>query len=230
MKTINVAVLVSGGGSNLQALIDKQSSRVKGPASTAGRRSGDKLQNYKISLVISNNPEAYALERAKKARIETLILAAKKYKKRLEYAKALVRELKKRDIDVVCLAGFMLILHPYFIRNFRNCVLNIHPALLPAFGGEGMYGLHVHEAVLKSKAKVSGCTVHFVDEGCDTGPVILQKKVPVLRNDTPDMLAKRILKYEHKIYPQALKLFASGKLRIKGKRAFTKQCQSIKVS
>jgi len=220
MKVTRVAVLVSGGGSNLQALIDNQRPKVKLQIAKCSNESlWGKLQNYKISLVISNNPEAYALERAGKAGIETLILTDKKYKNRLEYAKALVKELKKRNIDAVCLAGFMLILHPYFVRNFKNRVLNIHPALLPRFGGEGMYGHHVHEAVLKSGVKESGCTVHFVDEGCDTGPIILQKKVRVRRGDTPDTLAKRVLKYEHIAYPQALKLFASGKLKIKGKKA-----------
>ena len=206
---VRVAVLVSGGGTNLQALIDSvrvskyQSARVKRP---------------KIVLVVSNNPDAYALVRARKAGIETLVLSEKKYRTRLDYAKALVRELKKKKIDLICLAGFMAILDPYFVRHFKNKILNIHPALLPSFGGEGMYGHHVHEAVLKSGAKFSGCTVHFVDEGCDTGPIILQRIVPVLDNDTPESLAKRILKFEHRIYPEAVKLVARGGLKIEGKR------------
>lgn len=211
---VRVAVLVSGGGTNLQALINSckvarlQSCKVKNP----------KKKIPEIKLVISNSPDAYALERAKKAGIEGLVLNEKKYRTRRDYAKAIVGELKKRKIDLVCLAGFMVILDPYFIRHFKNRILNIHPALLPAFGGRGMYGHHVHEAVLKSGAKFSGCTVHFVDEGCDTGPIVLQSVVPVLDNDTPDSLAKRILKFEHKIYPEAVKLVARGDLKIEGKR------------
>ena len=202
---VRVAVLVSGSGTNLQALIDRF--KVQGPGS-----------RVKIQLVISNNPGAYALVRAQKAGIETLVLNDKDYKNRLEYAKALVRELKKRKINLVCLAGFMVILHPYFVRNFKNRILNIHPALLPSFGGKGMYGHYVHKAVLESGVRFSGCTVHFVNEGVDTGPIVLQKVVPVYENDTPQTLAKRILKFEHRIYPEAVRLFAEGRLKIEGKR------------
>jgi len=187
---LKIAVLVSGGGTNLQAIIDAIKNR--------------KIKNAKLVLVLSNNPDAYALVRAEKAGIERLVLSEKDCKGRLEYAKALTKELKKRKIDLICLAGFMIILDPYFIKNFKNKILNIHPALLPAFGGPGMYGHRVHEAVLKSGAKFSGCTVHLVDEGCDTGHIILQKVVPVFENDTPETLAKRILKFEHKAYPEAI--------------------------
>lgn len=210
-KPLKVAVLVSGGGTNLQAIIDAVKTK--------------KIKNVKLALVLSNNPDAYALVRAEKAGIEKLVLIEKKYRTRLEYAKTLVKELKKRKIELICLAGFMIILDPYFIRHFKNRILNIHPALLPAFGGTGMYGHHVHEAVLKSGAKFSGCTVHFVDEGCDTGPIILQKVVPVLDDDTPKSLAKRILRFEHKIYPEAVRLFSEGRLKIMGKRVrITKSC------
>ena len=201
---VKIAVLVSGGGTNLQAIIDAIKNK--------------KIKNAKLTLVLSNNARAYALVRAKRAGIETLVLSEKNCKNRLGYAKALVEELKKRKIDLICLAGFMVVLSPYFIKHFKNKILNIHPALLPAFGGRGMYGHHVHEAVLKSGVKFSGCTVHFVDEGCDTGPIILQKVVPVLDDDTPESLAKRILKFEHKIYPEAIKLVARGDLKIEGKR------------
>lgn len=230
---VRVAVLVSGGGTNLQALINslrvQKSRKSKGQKlrnskayrlsdSQTPRLQDSRTQEARIVLVVSNNPDAYALVRAQKSGIEILVLSEKKYRTRLDYAKVLVRELRKRKVDLVCLAGFMVILNPYFIRHFKNRILNIHPALLPAFGGEGMYGHHVHEAVLKSGAKFSGCTVHFVDGGCDTGPIILQRVVPVLDNDTPESLAKRILKFEHQIYPEAVKLFAEGRLKIEGKR------------
>ena len=216
---IKVAVLASGGGTNLQALIDNLQ---------VNKFTSQQVKRARILLVVSNNPDAYALVRAQKAGIERLVLSEKKFRSRPEYAKALVRELKKRKIDLVCLAGFMIILDPYFVRHFKNRMLNIHPALLPAFGGSGMYGHHVHEAVLNSGAKVSGCTVHFVDEGCDTGPIVLQKVVPVLDNDTPQTLAKRILKFEHQIYPEAVKLFAEGRLKIEGKRVKITQNAKVK--
>jgi len=209
---IKIAVLVSGGGTNLQTIIDAVKTK--------------KIKNAKLALVLSNNPDAYAVARGDKAGIETLVLSEKNYRSRLEHAKALVKELKKRKIDLICLAGFMVILIPYFIRHFKTKILNIHPALLPAFGGPGMYGHHVHEAVLNSGAKFSGCTVHFVDEGCDTGPIVLQKVVPVLDDDTPKTLANRILKFEHQIYPQAVKLFCEGRLKIEGKRVrILKRCR-----
>ncbi|MFH1238569.1 MAG: phosphoribosylglycinamide formyltransferase [bacterium] len=207
MKKVKIGVLVSGGGTNLQALIE---------AREAGKINGE------ISVVISNRPDAFALERAKKHKIEALFLDPKKYKTRENYSKALTTELKKRGIGLVCLAGFMCILTTYFVKNFKYKCLNIHPALLPSFGGEGMYGHHVHEAVIKSGVKFSGCTVHFVDEGCDTGPIILQRVVPVRDTDTADTLAARILKEEHKAYPEAVRLFCAGKLKIQNKRVLIK--------
>jgi phosphoribosylglycinamide formyltransferase 1 len=199
LKKVKIGVLVSGGGSNLQALID---------ACQAGKIDGQ------ISVVISNKADAFALKRAKKHKIETVFLDRKKYKTRDAYSKALARELKKRKIGLVCLAGFMCILSPSFVKNFKYKIVNIHPALLPAFGGEGMYGHHVHEAVIKAGVKSSGCSVHFVNEGCDTGPIILQRTVPVKTNDTPETLAARVLKEEHKAYPEAVRLFCAGKLKI----------------
>jgi phosphoribosylglycinamide formyltransferase 1 len=223
---IRVAVLVSGGGTNLQALIDSLrvgKSESRGLTDSKVYRLPGSRAEAAIVLVVSNNPNAYALVRAQKAGIETLVLSGKKYRTRSDYAKALVGELKKREVDLVCLAGFMMILDPYFIRHFKNKILNVHPALLPAFGGKGMYGHYVHEAVLKSGAKFSGCTVHFVDEKCDTGPIIMQRTVPVLDNDTPESLAKRILKFEHRVYPEAVKLIAGGGLKIEGKRVRIKK-------
>lgn len=203
MEKVKIGVLVSGGGTNLQAIIDAQD---------AGEINGN------ISVVISNKKDAYALERAKKHHIETLFLDPERYPDRVEYTKTITEELKKRGVGLVCLAGFMCILGPYFVERFRGKAMNIHPALLPSFGGKGLYGHHVHEAVIKAGVKFSGCTVHFVDEGCDTGPIILQKVVPVLDNDIPESLAEKVLKQEHKAYPEAVALFCAGRLKIKEKR------------
>ncbi|MDD5492942.1 MAG: phosphoribosylglycinamide formyltransferase [bacterium] len=205
---LKIGVLVSGSGSNLQAIID------------AVRRHKIKAE---ISIVISNKADAYALTRAGKYRIPTLYVDPKNYKDREAYTRAITAELKQRGVGLVCLAGFMCILTAYFIKNFPLQAMNIHPALLPAFGGAGMYGHHVHEAVLRSGAKYSGCTVHFVDEGCDTGPIILQQVVPVKNNDTAETLAQRVLKLEHKLYPLAIKYFAAGQLRVEGKRVWLKK-------
>lgn len=205
---LKLGVLVSGGGSNLQAIID------------AVRR--HKIR-AKISIVISSKADAYALTRAGKYQIPTMYMDPKIYPDRDAYTRAITDELKRREVELVCLAGFMSILTAYLIQSFPAKIINIHPALLPAFGGVGMYGHHVHEAVLKSGAKYSGCTVHFVDEGCDTGPIILQQAVKVRDNDTAETLAKRILKYEHKIYPLAIKYFAEGKLRVDGNRVWIKE-------
>ncbi len=208
MEKIKIGVLVSGEGTNLQALIDAQD---------VGEVNGI------ISVVISSKKDAYALQRAKKHNIETLFLDVKRYPDKLEYTKTITEELKKRGIGLVCLAGFMSILGFYFVEDFRNRAMNIHPALLPAFGGKGLYGHHVHEAVIKSGVKSSGCTVHFVDEGCDTGPIILQKVVPVLDDDTPESLAEKVLKEEHKAYPEAVSLFCAGRLKIEDKRVIIEE-------
>lgn len=205
---LKIGVLVSGGGSNLQAIID------------AIRR---KRLPAEIKLVISNKAGARALERARRAKIPTAVLEPGSYPDREAYTRELTDLLKANGIELVCLAGFMCILTPYFARTFPLRAINIHPALLPAFGGVGMYGHHVHEAVIRSGAKYSGCTVHFVDEGCDTGPILSQQVVKVLDNDTPESLAKRILRYEHKLYPLAIKYFALGKLVIEGKRVKIKK-------
>jgi phosphoribosylglycinamide formyltransferase 1 len=195
----NIAVLASGGGSNLQALIDAIESGY--------------IKNAKIKCVISNNKNAYALERAKKHKIETVFLD-KSEKSREEYTDLIINELVKRNIDLVCLAGFMIVLSSQIISKFKNKIINIHPALLPNFGGHGMYGHHVHEAVIKSKVKTTGATVHFVDEGCDTGQIIIQESVEVSDNDTPSSIAKKVLEIEHKIYPLAVKLFIDDKIKI----------------
>ena len=201
MKIIKLGVLVSGRGSNLQAIIDNIE---KGSL------------NAEIAVVISDQADAYALERARKHKIPAVHIDAKKHKTRDAYDAALVGELKKRTVDLVCLAGFMRIITPVLIKAFPNRILNIHPSLLPAFPG-----LHVQKKALNHGVKFSGCTVHFVDEGVDTGPIIIQAVVPVLDNDTENSLSERILKQEHKIYSRAIQLFAEGRLTIEGRHVFT---------
>ena len=192
---------MSGRGSNLQAIIDNIE---KGALSA------------EIAVVISDQEDAYALERARKHKIPAVHIDAKKHKTRDAYDAALVGELKKRTVDLVCLAGFMRIVTPVLIKAFPNRILNIHPSLLPAFPG-----LHVQKKALNHGVKFSGCTVHFVDEGVDTGPIIIQAVVPVLDNDTENSLSERILKQEHKIYSRAIQLFAEGRLTIEGRHVFT---------
>lgn len=199
MKKARIAVLVSGRGSNLQAIIDNIE---KG------------LLSSELAVVISDQTDAYALERARAYNIPAVLVSAKGYKnKREEYDALLVKELRERNVDLVCLAGFMRIITPVLIRAFPNRILNIHPSLLPAFPG-----LHVQKKALKHGAKFSGCTVHFVDEGMDTGPIIIQAVVPILDSDTEESLSERILKQEHKIYSRAIQLFAEGRLKVEGRR------------
>jgi phosphoribosylglycinamide formyltransferase-1 len=198
MKKTKIAILVSGRGSNLQAIIDNiENGSV----------------NAEIVVVISDQADAYALERARKHKIPAVHVDAKRHKTKDAYDAALVEELRKRKTDLVCLAGFMRIITPMVIKAFPNRIMNIHPSLLPAFPG-----LHVQKKALNHGVKFSGCTVHFVDEGMDTGPIIIQAVVPVLDNDTEDGLSERILKQEHKIYSRAIQLFAEGKLTIEGRR------------
>ena len=199
MKKVRIAVLVSGRGSNLQAIIDNME---KG------------LLSSELAVVISDQADAYALERARKHSIPAVLVSATGYKdKREEYDALLVKELRERNVDLVCLAGFMRIITPVLIRAFPHRILNIHPSLLPAFPG-----LHVQKKALNHGVKFSGCTVHFVDEGMDTGPIIIQAVVPILDSDTEDSLSERILKQEHKIYSRAIQLFAEGRLKIEGRR------------
>ncbi len=199
-QLIRIAVLASGGGSNLQALIDSQES---------GNISG------RISLVFSNVPEAKALERAENHQIEAVCIPSKGFQgTREDYDREIMRICQAKKIDLVCLAGYMRILTSVMVKAFPNRIMNIHPALLPKFGGPGMYGHHVHEAVIAAKEKESGVTVHFVTEGVDAGPIILQGSVKVLPNDTPESLAKRVLQVEHQIYPEAVKLFCDGKIKV----------------
>ena len=186
-----LAVLISGGGSNLQAIIDSTKNGIlKGVA--------------EVVVVISSNPFAYGLERAKKENIKAVALDYKNIAK-TDYNNQLYELMKKCNADLICLAGYLKKIPDNIIKEYKLKILNIHPALLPKFGGKGMYGQYVHEAVVKAKEKKSGPTVHFVDENYDTGSIILQKEVPVYETDTPDDVAKRVLVQEHIIYSQAIK-------------------------
>jgi len=178
--------------------------------------------NANIRVVVSNRKESFALERAKKHKIEALYVTPVDCRDSKEYFTKLIKFMEEREIDLICLAGFLLMIQPELVRKYKGRILNIHPALLPSFGGKGMYGHHVHEAVIKSGAKYSGCTVHFVDEEYDHGQIVLQRVVPVHDDDTPDTLAERVLKEEHKAYPDAVKLFVEGKLEIKDRKVIIK--------
>ena len=198
---VKIGVLVSGGGTNLQKLID---------AEQAGA-----IKNGTLRVVIASKPDAYALERARQAGIEAIALCRKDYPDVDTYSQALVDALKERGIELVVLAGFLTITGDCFIQAFPNRIINVHPALLPAFGGKGYYGLHVHEAVLQRGAKVTGATVHFVNEVCDGGPIILQKAVEVKPGDTPETLQRRVMEEaEWQLLPKAVSLFCEGKLQI----------------
>ena len=198
---VNLGVLVSGSGSNLQAIIDNIE---------AGRL------DAKIKIIISNVPDAYALERAKKHGILSMVIPHKGLK-REEYDQKIVETLKAKDVELVILAGFMRIITHVLLRAFPMKVINIHPALLPAFPGT-----HVWQMEVDSGVKFAGCTVHFVDEGTDTGPIIIQAVVPVYDDDSAETLNARILKQEHKIFSQAIQLYAEGRLEIKGRRVLAK--------
>ncbi len=199
-----IAVLVSGGGTNLQALIDAQAR-------------GD-IKNGVIAAVISSSPDAFALERAKRADIPGYVVARKDFADNQALSLALLDKLKALDIDLVVLAGFMYVLTEEFVHAFPNAILNVHPALIPAFCGEGFYGLHVHEKALAYGVKVSGATVHFVSEECDGGPVILQKAVNVREDDTPKTLQRRIMEEaEWQLLPKAVSLFCEDRLEVEGR-------------
>lgn len=201
---VRIAVLVSGGGTNLQALIDAQ-----------GR---GEIPNGEIAAVISSSPDAFALERAKKAGIPGYVISRKDYPSNQAMTVALTQQLKELDIGLVVLAGFLYILTPELIDAYPNAILNVHPALIPSFCGEGFYGLHVHQAALAYGVKVTGATVHFVSEDCDGGPIILQKAVAIQEGDTPETLQRRVMEQaEWQILPQAVALFCAGKLHVTGR-------------
>lgn len=198
---LKIAVMVSGGGTNLQALIDAIDSGA--------------VHNAQIAAVISNKKDAYALERARKHGIENRCISPKDYESRQAFHQALVDALDSAQADLVVLAGFLVILPEILIQKYRNRIINIHPSLIPSFCGAGYYGLKVHEQALARGVKVTGATVHFVDEGTDTGPIILQKAVEVRQDDTPERLQRRVMEEaEWKILPQAVDLIACGRVTV----------------
>lgn len=199
MKKMRVAVFVSGSGSNLQAIIDAS------------------IPSIEIALVFSNNPDAYALKRAGKHGIPTLVVNHRDFKSREEFETEILKHLEPLGIELIVLAGFMRILSPLLVREYNNRMINLHPALLPSFPG-----IHAARQAIDAGVKFTGCTVHFVDEGVDSGPIILQAVVPVLDEDDEDSLLRKIHEEEHRIYPEAIKLISEGKIRIEGRRVLRK--------
>jgi len=193
-----LGVLCSGRGTDLQSIID-------------AIETGD--LHAQIGVILADKPEAYALERAKKAGLKNICVNRKEYNTREDFERELVKELHAAGVTLVILAGFMRLLSPYFVHEYSGRIMNIHPALLPSFGGA-----HAHRDVLAYGAKVSGCTVHFVDEGMDSGPIIMQAAVPVLEDDTEETLGARVLEVEHIIYPKAIELYIEGRLKVEGRR------------
>ena len=205
----NIAVFVLGGGTNLGALIKAQNDGI--------------IKNGRITLVVSSSEKAYALKRAEDANIETAVVSRKNYGGRGEFAKALSEAVNKQKIDLIVLAGFMYVLPEDFCREFGNRIINVHPSLIPAFCGDGFYGIHVHEKVLEYGVKVTGATVHFVNEITDGGAIILQKAVEVSDGDTPESLQKKVMQHcEWQILPRAVELFCAGRLEIRDRRVIIK--------
>ena len=198
---VNIAVLVSGSGTNLQAILDAQAR-------------GD-IHNGRVSVVVSSNDKAYALERAKQAGVPGVVRRKKDDASGAAYCRALAQFLQEQDIGLIVLAGFMTVLDEEFCKNFENRIINVHPSLIPSFCGDGFYGLHVHEAALAKGVKVTGATVHFVNAITDGGPIITQKAVAVEPDDTPEILQKRVMaQAEHILLPRAVSLFCEGKLSV----------------
>lgn len=202
---LNIAVFVSGGGTNLQALIDAQDR--------------GEIKNGKITFVLASNENAYALERAEKAGIDTAVVNRKQYESKADYDKAVLKTLDGRDIDLIVLAGFLSILGEDLVSKYNNRIINVHPSLIPLFCGDGFYGKKVHTAVLNSGMKVTGATVHFVNEITDGGAIILQKAVPIEQGDNEDILQYRVMRQaEWEILPKAVSLFCEGRIKINGNK------------
>ncbi len=204
-----IAVCVSGGGTNLQAIIDSIANGT--------------IKNTEIAIVISNKSDAFALERASKAGIDGICINPKEYANKQQFADAMIDTLKEYKIDLVVFAGYLVVVPPEIIKEYRNRIINIHPSLIPAHCGMGYYGLKVHESVLAAGNKITGATVHFVDEEADHGPIILQKAVEVCEGDTPEILQKRVMEQaEWKILPQAINLIGEGRIYIEDSIAHIK--------
>ena len=207
---LKLAVLVSGGGTNLQAIID--------------RMADGRITGAEISVVISNNKNAYALERAKKHGIPAVCVSPKDYEDRAAFNEALLAKIQSYDAQLVVLAGCLVVIPEIMVKAYPNRIINVHPALIPAFCGTGYYGLKVHEGVLARGAKITGATVHFVDEGTDTGPIILQKAVTVKQGDTSEVLQRRVMEEaEWEILPEAINLIANGKVRVEGNKTIIEE-------
>lgn len=208
MPQVKIGVLISGSGSNLQSLIDNiENGNIDG----------------KITVVISNKKDAYGLERARQSNIPAVYVRHRDYGSFDEFNSAIIEELKKHGVELVVLAGYLKILSSEFIEEYRNRIINIHPSLIPSFCGKGYYGIKVHEEAVKYGVKLSGATVHFVDEGADTGPIIIQEAVEVDCGDTADSLQQRVLKVEHRILPLAVKYYCQGKIQIIGRKVKIKE-------
>lgn len=211
---LEIVVLVSGGGTNLQAIID-------------GVESGG-ITNTRITGVISNNKNAYALKRAEEHGIANRCISPKDFASREEFNEKFIEAVDEWKPDMIVLAGFLVVIPPAMIEKYRNRIINIHPSLIPSFCGTGFYGLKVHEAALARGVKVVGATVHFVDEGTDTGPIILQKAVEVEQGDTPEILQKRVMEQaEWKILPRAIDLIANDRVTVRDGRAVVSECEGI---
>jgi phosphoribosylglycinamide formyltransferase-1 len=204
---MNIAVFASGRGSNLMAILK---------AIEEGKLKA------RVVFVISNNSSAGALEIARSKGIDALHISRRQFSSDREYADKILSELRKRNVELVVLAGYMKKIPAEVVSEYRNRILNIHPALLPSFGGRGMYGINVHKAVIESGVKITGVTVHIVDEEYDHGPIVLQRAVEVKDDDTPETLAERVLKVEHEVYPEAIRLFVEGKVNVFGRKVIIK--------
>ena len=197
---LNISVMASGGGTNFQAILDALAS--------------GEIENAEVKLLIASNDKAFAIERAKGAGIKTVVISAKDYPDMDAKTDAILKALAEAETDLIVLAGYMSILDPKVIQEYSGRIINIHPSLIPKHCGKGMYGLKVHEAVLAAGDTETGATVHYVDEGVDTGEIILQEKVPVVDGDTPEVLQKRVLETEHKILPAVIQMIAAGTLGV----------------
>jgi phosphoribosylglycinamide formyltransferase-1 len=204
---MNIAVFASGRGSNLMAILK---------AIEEGKLKA------RVVVVVSNNSSAGALEIARSKGIDALHISRRQFSSDREYADKILSELRKRNVELVVLAGYMKKIPAEVVSEYRNRILNIHPALLPSFGGQGMYGINVHKAVIESGVKITGVTVHIVDEEYDHGPIVLQRAVEVKDDDTPETLAERVLKVEHEVYPEAIRLFVEGKVNVFGRKVIIK--------
>ncbi|NMB26480.1 MAG: phosphoribosylglycinamide formyltransferase [Tissierellia bacterium] len=207
MSSVNIGILISGGGTNLQSIIDNiKNGNIKG----------------EIKIVISNRKDAYGLIRAERSGIKALYIDRKEFNTEKEYNEKIMEEFEKRNIELVVLAGYLKVLSRGFVEKYKGRIINIHPSLIPSFCGKGCYGEKVHQMVLDYGVKVTGATVHFVDEGTDTGPIILQRAVEVKDKDTVNTLKERVLAVEHELLPEAVKLFCENRLTIEGRKVIIK--------